>query len=145
MANLVEKLAAESPGEQAVFLNDIIKYLWPNIRVAGGQIITDTVNPMFPTMLPKMLASLHFTKVDLGDVPIQVSNVLATKTATRGIKLDMDVLWSGNCDIQLDGNMIPQLGVKSVGMIGRLSVLLCPLTNVIPLIGAIQLSFVNSP
>lgn len=119
--------------------------LWPRINVAGSQIIMDTVNPMFKTMLPSMLQSLHFTKVNLGDVPLKISKVLATKTATDGIKLDMNVDWDGDCDIELDGTGIPTLGVKSVKLNGRLSVLLCPLTNVIPLIGAAQIAFVNPP
>jgi len=127
------------------FLNDIVRMLWPRINVAGSQIVMDTVNPMFKTMLPSMLQSLHFTKVNLGDVPLKISRVLATKTATDGIKLDMNVDWDGACDIELDGTGIPALGVKSVKLNGRLSVLLCPLTNVIPLIGAAQIAFVNPP
>ena len=34
----------------------------------------------------------------------------------------------------MDADYIPALGVESVEMYGRLSVLLCPLTNVIPLV-----------
>lgn len=71
--------------------------------------IEEIANPMFKTMLPGPLASLHFTKVDLGTVPMRISNVLATKTDTNGIKLDMNVDWDGQCDIELDANMIPSL------------------------------------
>lgn len=92
-----------------VFLNDIVAQLWPNINVAGSQMTMDIANPMFKTMLPGPLASLHFTKVDLGPAPMRLSNVLATKTDTNGIKLDMNVDWEGQCDIELDGNLIPTL------------------------------------
>lgn len=71
--------------------------------------INDIAGPMFKTMLPGPLASLHFTKVDLGSVPMVFSNVRVTKTATDGIKLDLNVDWNGKCDIQLDGDMIPKL------------------------------------
>ena len=64
---------------------------------------------MFKTMLPGPLSSLHFIKVDLGPVPMRISNVLTSKTTTNGIKLDMNVDWDGKCDIELDGNMIPTL------------------------------------
>lgn len=145
MSNLVEKLTAEGGGESAVFLNDIVAQLWPNINVAGCKMTKDIVEPMFKTMLPGPLASLHFTKIDLGAVPLRLSNVLATKTDTDGIKLDMNVDWDGKCDIELDGDMIPALGVEGVKLHGRLSILLCPLTNVIPLIGAAQVAFINPP
>jgi hypothetical protein len=107
MATLVEKLTAEGDGESAGFLNEIVAQLWPNIRVAGSQMIKDIVDPMFKTMLPGPLASLHFTKVELGPVPIVLSNVRVTKTAADGIKLDLNLDWEGQCDIQLDGSMIP--------------------------------------
>jgi len=74
----------------------------------------EIADPMFKSMLPGPLASLHFTKVDFGAVPMRLSNVLATKTETNGIKLDLNVDWQGQCDIELDGNMIPTL-VSSLG------------------------------
>ncbi|KAF2767215.1 hypothetical protein EJ03DRAFT_276486 [Teratosphaeria nubilosa] len=142
---IIEKITAEAEGEEAVFLNDIVTQLWPNINVAGSQMIKEIADPMFKQMLPGPLASLHFTKIDLGTVPIRISKVAATKTETKGINLEMNVEWDGKCDVTLDGGMIPELGVKSVQLKGRLSVLLCPLTNVIPLIGAAQFSFINPP
>lgn len=59
-------------------------------------------------MLPGPLATLHFTKIDLGTVPLVLSNVKVTKTPQDGIKLDLDVDWKGQCDIQLDANMMPK-------------------------------------
>jgi len=107
--------------------------------------IKDIVEPMFKIMLPGPLATLHFTKIEFGATPIVFSNVKVTKTPHDGIKLDLNVDWDGQCDIQLDGQMMPKVGVKEVVLNGRLSVLLCPLTNVIPLIGAAQIAFINPP
>lgn len=118
----------------AGFLNEIVAQLWPNIRVAGAQMVKDIADPMFAKMLPGPLATLHFTKVELGPVPIVLSNVKVTKTAHDGIKVDLNLDWHGKCDIELDGDMIPKVGVKSVHVHGRLEVLLCPLINVIPLV-----------
>ncbi|KAF7912093.1 uncharacterized protein EAF01_001114 [Botrytis porri] len=145
MSALIEKLTTEGGGESAGFLNDIVAQLWPNIEVAGSKMIKDIVEPMFKTMLPGPLATLHFTKIELGATPIVFSDVKVTKTAHDGIKLDLNVNWNGRCDIELDGNMMPKVGVKEVLLNGRLSILLCPLTNIIPLIGATQISFINPP
>lgn len=71
--------------------------------------VKDIVEPMFKTMLPGPLATLHFTKIELGATPIVLSNVKVTKTAHDGIKLDLNVDWDGQCDIELDGNMIPRV------------------------------------
>ncbi|KAK5128166.1 hypothetical protein LTR08_004092 [Meristemomyces frigidus] len=142
---IIDKLTAKGSGEQAKFLNDIIVQLWPNITAMTSQMTKEIVEPMFKTMLPGPLKSLHFTKLNLGDIPLKLSNVLTTKSDTGAIKLDMNVDWDGDCDIELDADLIPTLGVESVKLHGRLSILLGPLTNVIPLIGAAQIAFVNPP
>jgi Ca2+-dependent lipid-binding protein len=108
-ASLVEKLTAEGGGESAGFLNDIVTQLWPHINVAVSKMLKEIAEPMIKSSLPGPLSSLHFTKIDLGQVPMKVSNVLATKTETGSIKLDLNVDWAGKCDIQLDGTMIPTL------------------------------------
>ncbi|EFQ32834.1 C2 domain-containing protein [Colletotrichum graminicola] len=145
MAGLVDKLTASGGTESAGFLNDIIEQLWPNINVAGCRMVKDIVEPMFATMLPGPLASLKFVKLDLGPVPMRVSEVDVHKVDNGGIKLDMDVNWDGKSDIELDGNLVPKIGIGHVHMKGRLSILLAPLTNVIPLIGAAQVAFINPP
>ncbi|KAK5162727.1 uncharacterized protein LTR77_011210 [Saxophila tyrrhenica] len=145
MSSLVEKLTAEGQGEPAGWLNELVAQLWPNINAAGSKMIKEIVEPMFKTMLPGPLSSLHFTKIDLGYVPLRFSNVKVTKTEIDGIKLDMNVDWESKVDVEMDADMMPALGVESVELYGRLSVLLCPLTNIIPLIGAAQVSFVNPP
>ncbi|KAK2040898.1 C2 domain-containing protein [Colletotrichum somersetense] len=145
MTGLVEKLTASGGTESAGFLNDIIEQLWPNINVAGCKMVKDIVEPMFATMLPGPLASLKFVKLDLGPVPMRVSEVDVHKVDNGGIKLDMDVTWEGKSDIELDGNMVPKLGIEHVYLKGRLSILLAPLVNVIPLIGAAQVAFINPP
>lgn len=145
MASIIENLAASGGTENPGFLNDLVTQLWPNICVAGGRMIKEIAEPMFATMLPAPLNTLRFEKIDLGRVPIRFANVDVRRTENDGIKLDLDLDWDGECDIELKANMIPKLGVEHVKLRGRLSVLLCPLTNVIPLIGAAQVSFINAP
>ncbi|PNP60673.1 hypothetical protein FNYG_14587 [Fusarium nygamai] len=145
MASLKDTLTASGGAESAGFLNDIIAQLWPNINVAGGKIVKDVVEPMLDQMLPGPLANLRFVKLDFGPTPIRFSNVDVHKTEFEGIKLDMDLDWDGKCDFELDASMVPKIGIEHVKMKGRLSILLCPLTNVIPLIGAAQVAFINPP
>jgi Ca2+-dependent lipid-binding protein len=144
-ASLVHQLTASGGSEPAGFLNDIIKNLWPNICVAGSNMIKDTVEPILASTLPSPLSNLRFVKIEFGHVPIGFSNVDVHKTTAGGIKLDMDMNWEGVCDFELDGKLVPKVGVERVHMKGRISVLLCPLTNVIPLIGAVQIAFLNTP
>ncbi|KAK6334224.1 hypothetical protein TWF730_003439 [Orbilia blumenaviensis] len=145
MAGLVDKLTASGGTESVDFLNDIVEQLWPNINAAGCQMVKDIVEPMFASMLPGPLATLRFAKLDLGPIPMKLSEVDVHKTDHGGIKLDMDVTWEGRSDIEMDGNMVPKFGIEHIHLKGRLSILLAPLTNIIPLIGAAQVAFINPP
>ncbi|EMR68199.1 hypothetical protein MGN70_001665 [Eutypa lata] len=121
MADLVEKLTASGGTESAGFLNDIIEQLWPNINVAGCRMVKEIVEPIFASTLPGPLATLRFIKVDLGHVPMRVSEVDVHKVDNGGIKLDMNVTWEGRSDIDLDGKMVPKM------------------------MGAAQVAFINAP
>ncbi|KAM0406524.1 hypothetical protein ACHAPZ_003288 [Fusarium culmorum] len=145
MSSLQETLTASGGAESAGFINDIIAQLWPNINVAGGQMVKDIVEPMLEQMLPGPLANLKFVKADFGNEPLKLSHVDVHRTPQEGIKLDMNLDWDGKCDFELDASMVPKIGIEHVKLRGRLSVLLCPITNVIPLIGAAQVAFINPP
>lgn len=71
--------------------------------------IKDIVEPMFKTMLPGPLQSLHFTKIDLGPEPMKLSNATVTRTDADGIRLNLNVDWASKSDIELDADMIPGL------------------------------------
>lgn len=125
------------------FLNDIVENLWPNICVAGADMTKQIVEPMFATMLPAPLNSLHFEKIDLGHEPLKLGNVDVHKAENGAIKLDLDVEWDSKCDIELNGTMVPKIGIEHVKLRGRLSIMLGPLTNVIPLVEPPTFLFVS--
>ncbi|KAF2994380.1 hypothetical protein E8E13_001977 [Curvularia kusanoi] len=145
MSGLADTLTASGGAESAGFLNDIVEQLWPNINVAGSRMIKEIVEPILASTLPGPLKNLRFTKIDLGNVPMKIGAVDVHKTTMGGIKLDMDINWESLSDIELDGSMVPKIGIERIHLKGRLSVLLAPLTNIIPLIGAAQVAFINPP
>jgi Ca2+-dependent lipid-binding protein len=71
--------------------------------------VKEIVEPILASTLPGPLSSLRFTKVDLGQEPIRISEVDVHKTQNGGIKLDMDIVWDGKSDIDLEGSLIPKL------------------------------------
>lgn len=71
--------------------------------------VKEIVEPILASTLPGPLSSLRFTKVDLGQEPIRISEVDVHKTQNGGIKLDMDIVWDGKSDIDLEGSLVPKL------------------------------------
>ena len=85
--------------------------------------------------------------MDLGQVPIKLDNIVVHQIdKEKGVlQFDMDLIWDGQCDIQLKANYIGSFGVRAIKLKGRLCVLLKPLTNQLPVVSAIQYSFINPP
>ena len=131
--------------EKVGFLNDIVEQLWDYINVAGGNMTKEIVEPMFKEMLPTPLNSLHFTKIDLGKKPIKFDNIDVHSRNEGVIKLDVDVIWDGECDIELKASIIGGFGVEKVKLHGRISILLCPLVERMPLVTAAQIAFISPP
>lgn len=94
----------------------------------------EIVEPILASTLPGPMSSYRFVKLDLGQVPMRLSEVDVHKASTGGIKLDMNVTWESKSDIELDGKMVPKIGIEHIHMKGRLSILLGPLTDTIPLV-----------
>ena len=89
--------AVAAAGEHLGFLTDIMKQLWGYIKVAGAASIKETVEPMFKDMMPGPLSGLHFTKIDLGTIPIRMDNVVVHKVDPKNnmLQFDMDLVWDG--------------------------------------------------
>ena len=131
--------------ENVNFLSDILNRLWPYIAAAGADMVRETVEPMFKEMMPGPLASLRFTKIDLGKAPILLDNVIVHELKNGNVQFDLDVTWDSDSDIQLKADFIGSFGVKSIKLSGRMTFLLKPLTNVLPIVSAIQYAFINPP
>ena len=56
-------------------LSGIMGQLWDHMSIAIAKSVKESVEPMFKEMLPGPLASLRFTQLDLGTVPIRMDNV----------------------------------------------------------------------
>ena len=142
--------AASSVTRSGSFLTDLIASIWTQVNEAVCTEIKNTVEPMFKDMLPGPLKTLHFTKLDLGSVPLRLDNCIVheCKTNMNGTKyvaMELDVVWDGQCDIELKADYIGALGVKHLKLAGRMSIIMQPLVSVIPVVGAVQYAFVNPP
>lgn len=139
---------ASSHDRSGSFLTDLLHSLWKHFNVAVSNDIKSTVEPTFKD-LSGPLKTLKFVKVDLGDVPLKLDNCIIHEAEVRNnqefIQMELDVVWDGNCDIQLQCDYLGKFGVKSLKLAGRMSVMFQPLMNELPLFGAVQYGFINTP
>jgi len=141
-ANLQKSMVATGLYHES-FLTEVIGQLWDYLNVAGGDMVRETLEPMLSAMTP----AIFVVKMDLGKVPICMDNIVVHQIQKDAgvLQFDMNVVWDGQCDIQLKANYIGSFGVRSIKLKGRMSVLLKPLTNQLPVVSAIQYAFINPP
>lgn len=57
----------------------------------------------------------------------------------KHVKMDVDVFWDSQCDLELKADYVGRLGVKSLKLECRLSILLQPrIDDHVPVVGAVQ-------
>lgn len=143
MPSAVDALASKV--ESVEFLNDLLAQLWPYLNVAASKTVKETVEPMFAELLPSPFKGMKFSRVDLGAVPIAFGRVDVIARTKDSIQLDLDLDWDGKSDIALDVPIVGLVGVEHVKLRGRLSLIMQPLVTVMPVVGAVQVAFINAP
>ncbi|KAF5307728.1 hypothetical protein FQR65_LT06599 [Abscondita terminalis] len=134
--------------ERAEWLNKIFKQLWPNVNHYVRDMIRDKLQPKFQKKLQKFkLTGFKFEKMILGSIPPRVGGVKVYETniARHEIVLDLDLFYAGDCDLSFTIGAGVKGGIKDFQLQGTLRVVLRPLLSRMPLIGGIQLFFLNNP
>jgi Ca2+-dependent lipid-binding protein len=132
--------------EREGLLTGLLAQLWDHINAAGCQIVREAVEPALKENLPAPLNTMHFTKLDLGKIPLRLDNIVVHEKTDDGVvQFDLDVVWDGQCEIELKADYVGSVGVKTIKFKGRMAVIFKPLKDVLPVAGAVQYFFIDPP
>ncbi|XP_063611606.1 extended synaptotagmin-2-B-like isoform X2 [Penaeus indicus] len=132
--------------ERVEWLNKIIRQLWPY----AGQYVKDlckySIEPSMRTALEEYkLNGFQFEKIILGDTPPRFSGVkVYDDTSRHEIIMDMDFAYAGDCKFEVSVSKF-KMGIKDLQISGRLRIMMKPLVRQIPLVGGLQVFFLNNP
>lgn len=130
-------------------LTQLIDQLWNYLSCHLSQLMKETLEPVFNELLSKtpLLSTLHFIKIDLGNIPLRLDNIIIhpMNYTNNSIQIDVDIIWDGLCDIRLKATSIPSVGIRHIKFSGRLCILLKPIQGKRPIIHSIQYTFINTP
>ncbi|XP_066288059.1 extended synaptotagmin-2-like isoform X2 [Branchiostoma lanceolatum] len=131
--------------EKAEWLNKILAQVWPNLDRYVEETLRMSVEPAVQ-QANEMLKSFQFSKIDLGDEPPRVAGVqVYTEYVKKNeIVMDMDLMYSGDCDIQIRIKRF-LAGVQDLQVQGTVRVVMKPLMSQHPLVGGITVFFLNRP
>ncbi|XP_055676683.1 extended synaptotagmin-2 isoform X2 [Lutzomyia longipalpis] len=133
--------------ERCEWVNRILKQVWPNANHFAKGLIKNTIEPNIQKALANYkLNSFKFDRMILGTIPPRIGGVkVYDKNISRNeIIMDLDLFYASDCDINFSlGGM--RGGIKDFQIHGMVRVVMKPLINKMPLVGGLQIFFLNNP
>ncbi|XP_056636297.1 extended synaptotagmin-3-like isoform X3 [Diorhabda sublineata] len=132
--------------ERAEWLNKIVKQCWPFVNYYARDLVKNYLEIKLKKNLEKYgLKGFHFERIVLGSVPCRTGGIIVYDNVSREeIVMDIDITYAGDCDVKFRLRGLLG-GIKNLQMYGTLRVVLKPLIRHLPLIGGVQLFFLNNP
>lgn len=121
--------------------------MWPNANHFAKDIVKDVIEPKVAKALSEYkLNGFKFDRIQLGTISPRVGGVKVydKNTSRNEIILDVDLFYASDCDInfQLAGM---KAGIKDFQIHGMVRVIMKPLIRKMPLVGGLQIFFLNNP
>uniref|UniRef100_A0A182PKG6 Uncharacterized protein n=1 Tax=Anopheles epiroticus TaxID=199890 RepID=A0A182PKG6_9DIPT len=133
--------------ERCEWLNRILKQVWPNANFYAKNLIKESIEPNIQQALAGYkLNGFKFDRMILGTIPPRIGGVkVYDKNVSRNeIIMDLDLFYAGDCDISFALSGL-RGGIKDFQIHGTVRVIMKPLISQMPLIGGLQIFFLNNP
>ncbi|XP_030373546.1 extended synaptotagmin-2 isoform X2 [Scaptodrosophila lebanonensis] len=133
--------------ERCEWLNKILKQVWPNANHFARTLVKETIEPNVALALSNYkMNGFRFDRIILGTIPPRIGGVkIYDKNVDRNeIIMDLDLFYASDCDINFYlGGM--KGGIKDFQIHGWVRVVMKPLIRSMPLVGGLQIFFLNNP
>ena len=121
--------------------------MWPNAGHFVRKVLSEIIEPEIQKMLEQYgFIDFRFERIVLGQIPPRITGIKVydKKSSRNQILLDLDVLYSSDCDITFCVNGLSS-GIRDMKVRGTLRVELKPLISEFPLFGSLQAYFLSPP
>ncbi|XP_055547886.1 extended synaptotagmin-2 isoform X3 [Wyeomyia smithii] len=133
--------------ERCEWLNRVLKQVWPNANFFAKNLIKESIEPNIQQALAGYkLNGFKFDRMILGTIPPRIGGVkVYDKNVSRNeIIMDLDLFYAGDCDINFSLSGL-RGGIKDFQIHGTVRVIMKPLISQMPLVGGLQIFFLNNP
>ncbi|XP_063931939.1 extended synaptotagmin-2-like isoform X2 [Zophobas morio] len=129
--------------ERAEWLNQVIEQVWPTVNTYVVKLFRTSIQ----TKIRRKYDSFQFESIDFGHSPPKIDGIKVYKgPATKdSIIVDFDVFYDGDCDINFSISGAEIGGIRDFQLSVEVRVVLKPLLPKVPIVGGIQVYFLNTP
>jgi len=140
----VTTTAPASEGETLEWLNQIVVKMWPQVNKAATRIVQESVTPAIQASMPSRLASgTHFKEFTLGS-KTPVFGPITVNDRPNGSNITVGFAYESDVDIYLSA-VVATIGIQGLKICGEMHVVLEPLLEEMPVVGAAKVYFLNPP
>ncbi|KAL0121272.1 hypothetical protein PUN28_008736 [Cardiocondyla obscurior] len=133
--------------DRAEWLNRILYKVWPSMNQFVRQLCKQSIEPSIVEKLTEYkIKGFQFDRLVLGRIPPKIYGIKVydKNTSRNEIILDADIMYAGDCDITFSvGNI--KGGIRDFQIHGLVRVVMKPMLPMIPLIGGVQIFYLNVP
>ncbi|XP_011881625.1 PREDICTED: extended synaptotagmin-1 isoform X2 [Vollenhovia emeryi] len=133
--------------DRAEWLNRILYKVWPSMNQFVRQLCKQSIEPSIVEKLTEYkIKGFQFDRLVLGRIPPKIYGIKVydKNTSRNEIILDADIMYAGDCDITFFvGNI--KGGIRDFQIHGLVRVVMKPMLPMIPLIGGVQIFYLNVP
>lgn len=125
----------------------ILQQLWANANGYARDLVKEVIEPNVAAALAEYkLKGFKFDRIILGTISPRIGGIkVYDKNVRRDeIIMDVDLFYTSDCDINFELAGI-RGGVKHFEIQGLVRIVMKPLINKIPLVGGLQIFFLNNP
>ncbi|XP_044268248.1 extended synaptotagmin-2-like [Tribolium madens] len=127
--------------EKVEWLNNVFKLIWQQINEYTHDLVPKILEPA----IQSYVSDFKFNKVILGNVPLRVDGVkVYDQEDKRKIVMDLNISYAGDCYVTFHTFRFTG-GIEKIQFHGTVRVVLTPLISKMPLIGGLQIYFMNEP
>ncbi|CAM9322949.1 unnamed protein product [Phaeothamnion confervicola] len=122
--------------------------MWRPTSLAVKQMVTDVVQPILNQYRPAGITALGFKRVSLGTLPPKVVAVRVLDVSSSRATIDVELKWASDAVFVLEAGVKPLplvLELNKIRFSGKMRVELDPLVPVIPMFGALSITFMERP
>jgi len=128
------------------WVNSLLGWIWPKANQALMQWVHEDFTPRLQEALPAPFKKAHFSRFTLGRNTPDFGPVEVIQQSDSHVQVDLEIRYISDVDILIDaGAGGITFGINQLKFAGRLCIVLCPLVEKWPLIGAMKWFFCDKP
>lgn len=151
MSSVLSRFSTDKQDESTLWLSAIIQELWPYAANVVQTTLKEYVEPALRAAIPQGLPTPQFTKIDVGNDGLAIEGVQVFQRSFAdgdyAPVIEADIRYEGTPVIEMcvQGYKHYSFGVTNTKIKGRVEVVMRPLLDCVPLVGAMQIAFINPP